>query len=87
MENIPQNTCAKHFFQKTTTLIVLSTELHLSKINVSSPLSHKLGISSLNMVICSFVSFCVGAFHVKSIKNSEIYMIVFGFYEIWCVGL
>ena len=40
----------------------------------------KLGIPSLNLVI----SFCVGAFHVKSIKNGEIYMTVFDFYEIWC---
>ena len=47
----------------------------------------KLGISSLNMVICSFDSFCVAAFHVKSIKNDEIYMTVLDFYEIWCVGL
>ena len=39
----------------------------------------KLGIPSLNMVSCSFVSFCVGAFHVKSIKNGEIYMTVFDF--------
>ena len=47
----------------------------------------KLGIPPLNMVSCSFVSFCVGAFHVKSIKNGEIYMTAFDFYEIWCVGL
>ena len=47
----------------------------------------KLGIPSLNMVICSFVSFCVGAFHVKLIKNSEIHMTVFDFYENLCVGL
>ena len=39
----------------------------------------KLGIPSLNMVICSFVSFCVWAFYVKSIKNGEIYMTVFDF--------
>ena len=39
------------------------------------------------MVIFLFVSFCVGAFHVKSIKNGEIYMTVFDFYEILCVGL
>ena len=65
------------FLQKTSTLIVLSTELHLSKITVSSPLLQTW--NSLNMVICSFVSFCVGAFHVKSIKNGEIYMTVFDF--------
>ena len=35
LENIPYNTCAKHLFQKTATLIVLSTELHLSKSNAS----------------------------------------------------
>ena len=42
----------------------------------------KLGIPFLNMIICSFVSFCVGVLHVKSIKNSEIYMTVCDFYEI-----
>ena len=36
----------------------------------------KLGISSLPSFICSFVSFFVGAFHVKTIKNSEIYKTV-----------
>ena len=72
--------------QKKTTLIVLSTELHLSKRNESHQLfvlggggiaasclatmnwkmlvSRKLGIPSLNMVVCSFVSFYIDIPHV-----------------------
>ena len=80
------------FFQKTTTLIVLSTELRLSKSNECHQLfllgggvmaasclatmnwkmlgwhfpHHfcKLGIPSLDMVVCSFVRFCVDIPHV-----------------------
>ena len=71
MENIQYNTCAKHYFQKTTTLIVQSTAaLCLATMNWNMlgwcfPTTFgKLGIPSLNIVVCSFVSFCVDIPHV-----------------------